>query len=359
MDNKTNLSNWIQVGIRWIANFRRAIESGLKREGIVEIALYGTGETALLLIRLLSDIGVKIEGIYHENPEVERFGGYPVRSLKDAKKEIPMLIASSQDISKLALLKSRIASLGVKCFDLSSLCSDGISCWLKVYDLLPPEFGRIILESQPEKYWDEYGLRWARKAHRNIHSLEDGSQGAVVSREIIRLKPTSILEVGCGAARMLQPVRKFVDRDVFVAGVDMSDKLLAVASKLLLDTHLVRADMTVGLPFQSKSFDLIYIVAVLQHLSPSFLEDVMKEFIRVSRGFVMHFEYRWPGARGTTYDHDLKKWYIDRGFLVTSLNADSCNCFPDEPDRMQFFYADISSTAGQAYKRGIDSNSKE
>ncbi len=90
-----------------------------------------------------------------------------------------------------------------------------------------------------------------------------------------------ILDLGCGWGRVLKPV---LDRKGDAIGFDISHKMLGLSrDHLNKNGHppsLVRGDGTV-LPFKDNSFDMIYSLLVLQHLSKGNGKDVLKEIARV------------------------------------------------------------------------------
>jgi SAM-dependent methyltransferase len=90
-----------------------------------------------------------------------------------------------------------------------------------------------------------------------------------------------VLDLGCGWARVLKPV---MDRGARAVGLDISHKML-LASRAHLKKHgyavpLLRGDAT-RLPFAAGSFDMVYSLLVLQHLSKENGREVLREVHRV------------------------------------------------------------------------------
>ncbi len=94
-------------------------------------------------------------------------------------------------------------------------------------------------------------------------------------------KGDRILDLGCGWGRVLKPV---MDGEGDAVGLDISLNMLHRA-KEHLEKHghspaLLRGDGT-SLPFKNGSFDMIYSLLVLQHISKENGRDVLKEVARV------------------------------------------------------------------------------
>ena len=89
---------------------------------------------------------------------------------------------------------------------------------------------------------------------------------------IMKLGPTSVLDVGCGRGFL---VRKLNDYGVYALGVDFSD--YAVKKKLSDAVFLADAQQ---LPFGDKSFDLVVSTDFFEHIPE---EDVHKVYAEMHR----------------------------------------------------------------------------
>lgn len=96
-------------------------------------------------------------------------------------------------------------------------------------------------------------------------------------------KGNRILDLGCGWGRVLKPV---MDRGGDAIGLDISLKMLQAARKHLSKHNhtavLLRGDAT-RLPFADASFDMVYSLLVLQHLSKENGREVFSEVHRILR----------------------------------------------------------------------------
>lgn len=91
----------------------------------------------------------------------------------------------------------------------------------------------------------------------------------------------TILDLGCGWGRVLKPV---MDRGAQAVGLDISEQMTMLAKKHLLKHRhrpaILRGDGT-RLPFRDESFDLVYSLLVLQHLSKENGRALIREVHRV------------------------------------------------------------------------------
>jgi SAM-dependent methyltransferase len=103
------------------------------------------------------------------------------------------------------------------------------------------------------------------------------------ARQADRLIPTDlrsgrILDVGCGSYPYFLAHTEFEEK----FAVDKSARPAAAPSELqwcTLDLH----DMKTGLPFPSEHFDVVTMLAVIEHLDPDRLGDLLAEVRRVLR----------------------------------------------------------------------------
>jgi len=134
-----------------------------------------------------------------------------------------------------------------------------------------------------------------------------------------------VLDLGCGWGRVLKPV---MDRNIFGIGLDISENMLNLSKRHLTmngySPILLRGDGTV-LPFKDNSFDMVYSLLVLQHLSKRNGNAVVREIRRVLRpGGVAHI--RVPGR------------YAPENILFGFLQFISIHLFRmKDPIRMRFY----------------------
>jgi len=100
----------------------------------------------------------------------------------------------------------------------------------------------------------------------------------------------SILDVGCGTGALCQVLS---ERGITVAGVDSSDKMLAIAKKKNKN-HPVKFytnNAVEGLPFKNSSFDISIASYVAHGLQKKERELLYAEMKRISDQFVIIYDY--------------------------------------------------------------------
>jgi SAM-dependent methyltransferase len=119
-----------------------------------------------------------------------------------------------------------------------------------------------------------------------------------------------VLDVGCGIGRMAIPLTKFLTRgsysgfDIVPRGINWSNKVI---SKRYPNFHFQLADVynkgynpagkyeasEYRFPFESETFDYIYLTSVFTHMLPSDLENYFSEITRVlkkdGKTFITYF----------------------------------------------------------------------
>ena len=106
----------------------------------------------------------------------------------------------------------------------------------------------------------------------------------------------SVLDVGCGTGKLLET---YADAGATCSGIDMSEAMLAEATKLLGD----RADLHTGdaaeMPYDDGSFDLAVCSLMIHELDPDIQQQVLSEMARVVKpeGRVLVVDYRVGSLR--------------------------------------------------------------
>ena len=148
--------------------------------------------------------------------------------------------------------------------------------------------------------------------------------------------PESALEVGCSIGRNLGALRHFIPR---IHGIDPNVKAVETASEMLAGSGVAVQEATAfDLPFDDRSFDLVFTSGVLIHIDPDDLSRATDEIMRVSKHYIVCIEYfshtpekiPYHGREGYLFKRDFGKFYLDQypglkvldyGFLWQPLDS--------------------------------------
>jgi SAM-dependent methyltransferase len=197
-----------------------------------------------------------------------------------------------------------------------------------------PGLKRRLVYSDPRDYWM---LRGGDDYFREQEGQLGRSQRARwLAGRIARLKPESVLEVGCGYGKQLLAVRRLLD--VPLAGVDFSPSQLRVARRYLVGLDRIELALASGeaLPFADGAFDLVLTSAVILHNPPPAAERIRREVIRVARRWAVHNEE--TDVSYNRFGYDTAAWYQSAGIPLAE-----CGPIPTDtdPGSSQFCVAEL------------------
>lgn len=169
-----------------------------------------------------------------------------------------------------------------------------------------------------QEYWSEVASRIKdRNDRKNVIAGDDEPFYRYKRQKFLDLllhndfEGKTVLEIGCGPGGNLKELTgKSIKK---LAGADISQDMLDLAkSKLPSEVSLHKTD-GFTLPFEDKSFDIVFTATVLQHnTDDNMAEQLIKEMTRVSRQKILIYESLSPFLTGDV----LCKWrppsfYID------------------------------------------------
>ena len=99
-----------------------------------------------------------------------------------------------------------------------------------------------------------------------------------------------VLDIGCGTGAFIYCL---AERGYRAVGVDFSSSMLRAAKKSTpgRSIELVQGDVTKGLDFPAKSFDLVLSSYVLHGLNSELRQSIYAEASRLSHGRVLFYDY--------------------------------------------------------------------
>ncbi len=147
----------------------------------------------------------------------------------------------------------------------------------------------------PERFWNKQGAKSGFEAYPpDIQATHE----AFLRQIDAELKPSSVLEVGCGYGRLLA---FWGGRG---RGVDFGAAQIAEAKRRGLRAEIAEAQ---ALPFPDNSFDLVYTFGVLMHIPPSSIDAARNELIRVSARWILNIECL--NVTPVMFGYDHAAWY--------------------------------------------------
>ena len=166
-----------------------------------------------------------------------------------------------------------------------------------------------ILSLSPHYFiyqWERYPASWSRIRVLEAEYERNHQSRRQIAEEILApwLSPdASVLDFGCGPGFLAAQV---CDRVTDVVGVDVSSGTLACAH-VLNPGPSYRLNRNGDLPLADESVDLVYSIAVFQHIHPAEWSPYFDDFARVLR----------PGGRGVCQvavaDRDPRTYRAPRG----------------------------------------------
>jgi len=183
-------------------------------------------------------------------------------------------------------------------------------------------------------YWREHGGAWAdeydtRKRYQVYYHIQELMLAEYIA-EHARNAGSSlrVLEFGCGVGRHLKNLSTIpgVDVNGYDQSAAMVSGMLRWTGQAWIDEHVTVGPPTGRLPFEDRSFDIVYSSEVLVHVRPEHLEGILRELVRVCRGHILHIE---PGDQaeicGTAHHgcwrHDLAAVYARLGLDCETLGS--------------------------------------
>lgn len=104
----------------------------------------------------------------------------------------------------------------------------------------------------------------------------------------------SVLDVGCGTGRLVAYLNKHKFR---AFGCDISNEAVKAAQNRNKNGSIVKAS-ALDLPFKQKSFDMVVAISLIEHLTPSQVNQFIKQVKKVLKGngsvFIVTPNYSTP-----------------------------------------------------------------
>ena len=101
----------------------------------------------------------------------------------------------------------------------------------------------------------------------------------LISNNLLDIKTSEILDLGCGRGQLLRYLEQGGFRQII--GVDISEVATQFSSSHTVESHIIVADAIKGLPFKTNTFSLVTELTVLSSLNPQHWPTILNEIYRV------------------------------------------------------------------------------
>jgi len=152
----------------------------------------------------------------------------------------------------------------------------------------------------PIKYWNNRAISWDKFAKQYMDKFEI----LKVKKELTKLKPKSVIDVGCGNGQWIPYLPKAY------VGIDISKNLIDIAKKKYPDnnffvTSLETADKKIEL---QEKFCLAFCHTVFLHIPESKMEKAIVSLRNIAHRAII-IEPVNPETINYQHKHDFKKWF--------------------------------------------------
>ncbi len=180
-----------------------------------------------------------------------------------------------------------------------------------------------VAEYDPDAFWSDIGERYWK----SFTDVTIKKNMPDLCSRIVRIKPETVLEVGCGFGRCISFVYNvLLSKGVFpnITGIDFS-RTMVETSKTFYHKYDNRDKINIqvgdarDLQFHDRSFDLTYTHVCLTHIPPKFIQRVVEEISRVTREWIIHIErfaFPFEHPNHHRWSHLLAPLYLDLGWEI-------------------------------------------
>ena len=177
----------------------------------------------------------------------------------------------------------------------------------------------------PRNFWNDWSDIYFHQPCR-----KEVNQSHFWLLEVInKLKPESILEVGCGFGKNMDFLNKNLSRPTKLFGLDISESMVKKAKDFVPDNASFACGDILSLPFPDNNFDLVFTHGTLMHISAENLSKAILELRRIAnKDIIIIEEVLWDNIEQNklitqlneyTFIHDYKKMFHDLGFETKEL----------------------------------------
>jgi len=154
----------------------------------------------------------------------------------------------------------------------------------------------IAMPSQSEFWAGGFGDEYTEREHytpRQFDAIWETAVGTPRSKMYKDFigsldRNIKILEVGANYGLQLQLLQEMGFKNLY--GLEINKSAIELAHKDVHDIYIMQGD-ALDLPFKDNSFDLVFTSCFLIHIAPANRKQVMSEIRRVSKQYVLGYEF--------------------------------------------------------------------
>jgi pseudaminic acid biosynthesis-associated methylase len=185
-----------------------------------------------------------------------------------------------------------------------------------------------ITSEQIQQWGGDFGAEYTRRNSYTLSGMEEHFRGKFgLSRTELNWefwgdleRSIKILEAGANIGLQLECLQKMGFENLY--GLELQFEAVKLAQKRTPKIKYLEASIF-EIPFKEGSFDLVFTSGVLIHLHPQDLKLAMKELYRISRRFILGFEYYHPEIAEVNYrGHSNLLWKADYGHIYQQNHPD-------------------------------------
>jgi len=185
------------------------------------------------------------------------------------------------------------------------------------------QFFDKLLEYDPKDYWEDRAVCWDELETK--YNVQVGDKD-VVLKELRKLKPKSILDIGCGNGNWAKIIKKEFP-DIRYKGIDISKKMVNLAKANVPEAEFEVGDVR---NLKDEQYDLIFAYTCFLHVPPEDMEETVKNLAKISKKILMvEPTKKAPKPEGYRQLPPEMIEEIERGNLILHPRAIKIHAFDD------------------------------
>jgi len=183
----------------------------------------------------------------------------------------------------------------------------------------------------PKVFWDDWG---GEKYFNQFNSAEGLRYENIFLEQIERLKPNSIIDIGCGYGRYLKVISKNFP-NIKLVGIDISSSQIEYAKeycKNFPNIELFEIDGK-NIPFEKNTFDMSITYGCLTYVKPIDINSFFKQIKNITKQYSILIEhnneskYNPMEDKFWSYKHNYNRLFCNESITRTILSSNGDTMF--------------------------------